>query len=219
MILCWFLVLANQQAADMRLEQARAIIKASKARDNDRDGRQVIQLLTTNRMREQLSRDELLVLATAYNWVSRGEDQLAVADLVLKKNPRDSEALAWKHNALHNLAFGRPTSDPHRKQQIAFYNKCIQDKLPDQPLWLLRKASALCQGAVALDVTGGRAQGRIRDRNAYEEALVSLHRAFVLDPQFGRRHEFRECLMFGGLPEINKDQRFKDLVAGKLKVQ
>lgn len=204
-----------------RLEQASAILRASKARDNERDGKTVIHILTADRRLEDLSRDELIALATACNWAGRKAQQLEAADLILKKNPGDEEAWQWKANALYNLAFGKPISDPMRKQEIAFYEGCAATAR-GKDYWLLRKAVALCQGSVETRVgpRGDVDPDAVTHKDAYEAAFVTLHEAFSVNPklQEGRGAEYFVDFMLGNhFPRLHRETRFKELLAGRYK--
>lgn len=212
-----FTILAEEPGS--RLDQARAILKASKAADNERDGRAVIQLLTAGRQVEELSRDELLVLATANNWAGQKGDQLKAADLVLKKNPRDAEGLKWKANALCNLASGKRTSEAQRKQEIAFYEECVRVE-KDKSYWLVRKAVALCQGSVEtrIGLRGEVEPEVITDKDAYEKAFVALHEAFTVNPKLKEGPGaiyFVDFFLGDHFPRLHREERFNQLLDGK----
>ncbi|MFO0965444.1 MAG: FAD-dependent oxidoreductase [Gemmataceae bacterium] len=163
-----------------RLDQARAILRASKARDNTRDGKKVIRILTADRRDEDLSRDELIALATACNWADQRERQLRAADLILRKDAGDEEARDWKANALYNLAYGTTTAEPRRKEEMAFYDDCARAG-PAKDYWLLRKAVALCQGSV---------QPRIGPRGMVERDAI------IDKDSYTKRHA--DIVVYGG---------------------
>lgn len=221
-----FLLLASVSTAwseppSTVLEQARAILKASKSAENGRDGRTVIQMLTVGRKVESLSRAELIALATACNWAGEKSQQLHAADLMLKKNPADEEAWDWKANALYNLAFGKRTTDSWRKQEIAFYEDCAR-RNRDKGYWLLRKAVALCQGSLEtrVNIRGIVETDVVTDKDAFEKAFVTLHEALTVNSKL---REGRGAIYLGDFlgsshfPRLYGERRFGELLKGTYK--
>lgn len=218
-LLATFCFLMGSQDAPNPLRQAQAILKGSAARNNETDGRAVIGILLSGRKMEGLNREELIALATAFNWTSQKAEQLKAADLLLKNNPRDEQAMKWKANALYNLAFGKRTTDQARRQEIGFYDDCLK-MAKDKSYWLLRKSVALCQGSVEtqLGLRGMIDEDVITDKESYQRAFAALHEAFRLNSKLREGPGavyFDRFFIEGHFPRLHREERFKDLVEVK----
>jgi hypothetical protein len=187
-----------------------AIMHSSKAAQNDRDGKRIADLLLNGRRIDDLSTMELRILAIAYNWTNESAKQVAACDTALKHEPRNLEALESKANGLYNLEF----RSRDKSKQIAFYDDCIQKKMPDLALWHLRKARALCQSSIRSTFNRGKIFTDV-DRDGIDAAFASLKRAFEIDPNLlsnDKEAMLDNLWVAHNFPVLYREPRFQALV-------